>query len=109
MAPLAALKAMSQAATTMETARSWAKVRSPRAKAAGTVASAAQRVRSVATMTGRLRRNSTQGPSGTATSAPTARPAAASAATWAGPECSTRTAMIGKAPKPKPVPYALTA
>ncbi|GAA2307182.1 hypothetical protein Scani_19670 [Streptomyces caniferus] len=60
-------------------------------------------------MTDRLRRNSTQGPSGTAIRAPTARPTAASAATWADPQCSTSTAIKGNAPKPNPVPYALTA
>ena len=46
---------------------------------------AANRVRSIATITGRLRRNSTHGPSGTATAAPTASPAAASSDTSAGP------------------------
>ncbi len=56
-------------------------------------------------MTGRLRRNSTHGPSGTATSAPTAgpdrgqrrhlRPAR---------QCSTSTAISGNAPNPSPVP-----
>ncbi|GAA2595168.1 hypothetical protein Stube_02350 [Streptomyces tubercidicus] len=60
-------------------------------------------------MTGRLRRNSIQGPSGTAIRAPTARPAAASIATWAGPQCSTRTAIREYAPKPSPDPYELTA
>ena len=40
----------------------------------GTLSSAANRVRSIATITGRLRRNSTHGPSGTATAAPTAAP-----------------------------------
>ena len=108
-APLAALKAMLAAATTTETTRSWAKPSRPSANAAGTLISAANRVRSIATMTGRLRRNSTHGPSGSATSAPTARPAAASAATWAGPECSTRIAIRGNAPNPSPVPYELTA
>jgi len=46
---------------------------------------AVNRVRSIMIMTGRLRRNSTQGPSGTAATAPTAKPAAASADTAAGP------------------------
>ena len=55
-------------------------------------------------MTGRLRRNSTHGPSGTASSAPTAGPTADSADTWAGPACSTSTAISGNAPKPSPVP-----
>lgn len=70
---------------------------------------AANRVRSIAIMTGRLRRNSTHGPSGTATTAPTARPAAASAATCVGPECRTTIAISGNAPNPNPVPYELTA
>ena len=42
---------------------------------------AANRIRSIAIITGRLRRNSTHGASGTATSAPTASPAADSADT----------------------------
>lgn len=108
-APLAALKAMLAAATTTETTRSWAKPSSPNANAAGTLIKAVNRVRSIAIMTGRLRRNSTHGPSGTASAAPTARPAAASTATWVGPECSTSTAMRGNAPNPSPVPYALAA
>ncbi len=45
---------------------------------------AANRTRSIAIITGRLRRNSTHGPSGNAISAPTAGPTAASADTWAG-------------------------
>lgn len=108
-APLAALKAMSAAATTTETTRSWAKLSQPNANAAGMLISAANRIRSMAIMTGRLRRNSIHGPSGTATTAPTARPAAASAATCVGPECSTRIAIRGNAPNPNPVPYELTA
>ena len=92
-----------------DTTSSWAKLSQPSANAAGTLAIAANRVRSIATMTGRLRRNSTHGPSGTATTAPTASPAAASTDTSAGPACSTRTAISGNAPNPSPVPYALTA
>lgn len=80
-APPAALKAMSAAATRTETTRSCAKPSIPNAYATGTLASAANRARSIVIMTGRLRRNSTHGPSGTASTAPTARPAAASAAT----------------------------
>ncbi|GHF70796.1 hypothetical protein GCM10010218_60120 [Streptomyces mashuensis] len=60
-------------------------------------------------MTGRLRRNSTHGASGTAISAPTAGPTADSADTSAGPACSISTAISGKAPNPSPDPYALTA
>ena len=71
--------------------------------------SAANRVRSIAIITGRLRRNSTQGPSGTAIARPTAAPTAASAATSAGPACSTRIAISGNAPNAKQVPNALTA
>ncbi len=100
---------MFAAATTTDTTRSCAKLSSPHANATGTVSSAPNRIRSIAIITGRLRRNSTHGPSGTATSAPTARPDAASTATWVGPECSTRIAMKGNAPKPSPVPYELTA
>jgi hypothetical protein len=68
------------------------------------LSNAAKRMRSMATITGRLRRNSTHGPSGTATTAPTASPDADRIDTWAGPACRTRIAMMGKAPKPKPVP-----
>ena len=71
--------------------------------------SAANRVRSIAIITGRLRRNSTHGPSGTATAAPAASPAALTAATSPGPQCSTRIAIRGNAPNPNPEPYALTA
>jgi hypothetical protein len=92
-----------------ETTRSWAKLSQPSANAAGTLISAANRVRSIAIITGRLRRNSIHGPSGTATTAPTASPAAASADTSAGPACSTRIAIRGNAPNPSPEPYALTA
>lgn len=70
---------------------------------------AANRARSIMIMTGRLRRNSTHGASGTAISAPTAGPTADSADTSAGPACSTSTAISGNAPNPRPDPYALTA
>jgi hypothetical protein len=73
------------------------------------LSSAAKRTRSIAIITGRLRRSSTHGPSGSATAAPTASPAAGSRATSAGPASSTRIARNEKAPKPKPVQYALTA
>ena len=59
-------------------------------------------------MTGRLRRNSTHGPSGTATTAPTASPAAASTDTAAGPACSTRIAISGNASNASQVPNVLT-
>jgi len=64
----------------------------------------ANRARSIVIITGRLRRNSTHGPSGKATSAPTAGPTADSADTSAGLACSTRTAISGNAPNPSPEP-----
>jgi hypothetical protein len=62
------------------------------------------RARSIEIITGRLRLNSTQGPSGNAISAPTAGPTAESADTWAGLACSTSTAISGNAPNPRPEP-----
>ncbi|WP_233525984.1 hypothetical protein [Actinomadura spongiicola] len=62
----------------------------------------------MATITDRLRRNSTQGPSGTATTAPTANPAAARADTCAGPASNTRTAISENASSASHVPNALT-
>jgi hypothetical protein len=56
-----------------------------------------------------LRRNSIQGPSGTASAAPTAKPAAASAETSAGPACSTMIAISGKASNASQVPTVLIA
>ncbi|CAM5467501.1 hypothetical protein SGLAM104S_07590 [Streptomyces glaucescens] len=79
----------------------------PSANAAGIVSSAANRTRSIPISTGRFRRNSTHGPSGTATAAPTAAPTEERAATSAGPESSTRTAINGKAPNASHVPSAL--
>ena len=76
----------------------------PSAYAAGTLIRAMNRIRSIATMMGRLRRNSAHGPSGTATAAPIASPDADSTATSAGPACSTRIAISGKAPNPSPEP-----
>src|ERR1700761_2108385 len=73
------------------------------------LAMAANRLRSMAIITGRLARNSIHGPSGTATAAPTAVPTAASADTSAGLACSTTMAMRGNAPNAKPVPNELTA
>src|SRR3984957_11327682 len=108
-APLAAAKAILAAATMTDTARSWGKLSAPSAYAAGMLISAANRVRSITTITGRLRRNSTHGPSGTATTAPAASPAAASPDTSPGPACSTRIAITETAPRPIPEPYALTA
>lgn len=70
---------------------------------------APNRTRSIAIITGRLRRNSTHGPSGSATSAPTASPDADSAATSAALACNTLIAMNEKAPNPSHVPYVLTA
>src|SRR6202041_2590459 len=89
-APLAAVNAILAAATMTETTRSWTKLSQPNANAAGTLIKAANRIRSIAIITGRLRRNSTHGPSGSDPSAPTANPAAASADTSVGPACSTR-------------------
>ncbi len=106
-APEAARKVMSAAETTTDTSRSWTKVSTPSANAVGIVSSAANRTRSIAISTGRLRRNSTHGPSGTATAAPTAAPAEESAATSAGPACSTWTAISGNAPNASHVPSTL--
>lgn len=108
-APLAAVKVRSAAATTTDTTRSWTKLSRPSANAAGMVSSAANRARSIPTITGRLRRNSTHGPSGTATAAPTASPTAASADTCVGPACSTRIAISGNASNASHVPHVLTA
>ncbi len=98
---------MSAAATTTATSRSCRKVSTPSANATGIVSNAANRARSIVISTGRLRRNSTHGPSGTATAAPTAAPTEESAATSAGPACSTRMAISGRAPKASHVPSAL--
>src|ERR1700712_3999564 len=70
---------------------------------------AANLVRSIAIITGRLRRNSTQGPSGTASTAPIAGPVAASAETATAPACITRIATSGKASNANQVPSVLTA
>lgn len=70
----------------------------------GIVSRTTNRARSVTIITGRLRRNSTHGPSGNATSAPTAGPTADSADTWAGLASNTSTAISGRAPKPNPEP-----
>ena len=107
-APLADLNAMSAALTTTDTTMSCAKLSSPRAKASGTLSSAAQRARSAPIMTGRLRRNSTQGASGIASSAPTAPPAAEIADTSMELPCSTTITTSGNAPKDSPVPSVLT-
>ena len=88
---------MSAAPTTITTTSSWPKLSQPSAYATGTLITAAKRIRSIAIITGRLRRNSTQGPSGTASAAPTASPAAASSDTCAGPLCSTMIAISGNA------------
>ncbi len=108
-APPAAPKVISAAETTTETTSSWAKESRSRAYATGMLINAVKRARSIAIMTGRLRRKSTHGPSGNATAAPTARPAAASAATSAAPACSTRIAIRGKAPNASRVPKVLIA
>lgn len=100
---------MSAAPITTDTARRWAKVRRSRAWATGTVRSAAHRARSIATSTGRLDRNSTQGPSGTATTAPAVSPAAESSAARAGPASSTGIAMSAKESNANRVPNVLTA
>ncbi len=92
------------AATTAETTSSWTKPSHPKKEATGIVAMTANRVRSIVIMTGRLRRNSTHGASGTAISAPTAGPTADRADTSAGPACNARTAISGNAPNPSPDP-----
>ncbi len=108
-APLAARNVMSAAATTTATATSWPKVSQPTAYVAGMLTNAAKRVRSMAIMTRRLRRYSTHGPSGNATSAPTASPAAASNDTCSGRTCKARIAMSGSASNASHVPNVLTA
>ena len=100
---------MSAAPVTTDTIRSCGKLSQPSANAAGMLISAANRIRSMAIMTGRLRRNSTHGPSGTATTAPTASPAAASTDTSAGPACRTRIAISENASNASHVPSVLTA
>ncbi|RKQ86586.1 hypothetical protein C8N24_4599 [Solirubrobacter pauli] len=96
-------------ATTTDTATSCVNVSQPSQIATGTLRKAAQRTTSIPIITGRLSRNSTHGPSGIASSAPTARPAEASAETAAGPASSTRIAISGKASKAKNVPNVETA
>jgi hypothetical protein len=108
-APAAAWNVMSAAATTTATTTSWANVSPSNANATGMLTRAANRVRSIAIITGRLRRNSTQGPSGNATTAPTASPTAASADTADGPACSTKIAISVNALNPSQVPNVLTA
>ncbi len=108
-APAAAVKAMSAAPTTIATTRSWGKESRPSANAAGTLINAVKRTRSIATITGRLRRNSSHGPSGSASAAPTASPAAASNETWVGPACRTRIAIRGNASNASHVPRVLIA
>ncbi len=73
------------------------------------LSSTAHRTRSVAIITGRFRRGSTHGPSGTDTAAPTAGPTAASSDTCAGPASSTRTAIRANASNASHVPAVLTA
>ena len=73
------------------------------------LASAASRTQSIATITRRLRRRSTHGPSGTATAAPTARPAAARSDTCTGRACTAKIATIENASKASQVPNVLTA
>ena len=107
--PLAAVNVMSAAATRTATRTSCPNRSQPSAYASGTLSTAAKRTRSMAIITGRLRRNSTHGPSGTATSAPTASPAAASIDTSRALAWSTSTASSGKASKASQVPRVLMA
>src|ERR1700733_16071550 len=100
---------MSAAAGMTDTTRSWGKLSQPSANAAGMLISAANRITSMAIITGRLRRNSIHGPSGTATAAPTASPVAASTDTSAGPACRTRIAISENASNASHVPSVLTA
>lgn len=64
----------------------------------------AKRTRSMVIITGRLRRNSTHGPSGSAISTPTVSPTADSTETCNGLACNTITAISGNAPNPSPDP-----
>jgi len=66
-------------------------------------------MRSAAIIAGRLRRCSSSGTTGTATTAPTARPIAANAETWAGLACSTMIAIRGKASNATKEPAVLIA
>src|SRR5260221_3993157 len=108
-APLAVLNAIFAAATTADTASNCQKLSAPSAYATGIVISAANRARSIAIITGRLRRYSINPTDGTATTATTATPTADSAATSAGPARRTRIAISANAPNPSPHPYELTA
>ncbi|GAA5049963.1 hypothetical protein GCM10023318_19590 [Nocardia callitridis] len=72
-------------------------------------ANAAKRTTSAPIITGRFARTSIHGPSGTASSAPTASPHDDSSATWAELASNTVMATTAEAPNPSPVPYALTA
>lgn len=99
---------MPAAATTTDTTSSWTNPSSPHAKARGTLSSAAHRSRSSVISTGRLRRNSSHAPSGTATAAPAASPAAASSDTAVGPAPSTRIAISPNASNATLVPTVLT-
>ncbi len=73
------------------------------------LASATKRRQSIAIITRRFRRPSTHGPRGTATTAPTASPAAASSDTSTGRACSARIATIGNESNASHVPNVLTA
>jgi hypothetical protein len=108
-APLAAENPMLAAATTTETTMSWPYVNCPNAYVTGTDMITANRTTSIPTITGCLRRTSTHGPNGTATSAPTANPAAASSETCVGELCNTRIAINGNASNASHVPAVLTA
>jgi hypothetical protein len=100
---------MSHAAITTATTPSCTSVSQSSAYASGTLSSTTNRTTSAPIITGRLRRRSTHGPSGIATSAPAASPHAASADTAAGPASSARIAINGNASNASHVPAVLTA
>ncbi|MEY9859350.1 hypothetical protein ABH935_004978 [Catenulispora sp. GAS73] len=108
-APAAAVNVRSAAPVTIDTTSSCANVSTPKPYASGIDSNVKNRTRSMPIITGRLRRNSTHGPSGSATSAPAAVPAADRAATSAVPECSTLMRINAKALNASQVPSVLTA
>jgi hypothetical protein len=73
-----------------------------------TLPSAAKRTKSAVIMMGRLRRNSTNEPRGSAIAALAMAEMAASADTWNVETSSIRTAMSGSAPAPNALPISLT-
>ncbi|GAB2586097.1 hypothetical protein GCM10009593_26430 [Microlunatus antarcticus] len=80
-APLAAANTIVADTSTAATTQSWAKLSTPAAQPAGTLANATNRVRSAPTITGRLWWYSTHGPNGIVITAAASPAAAASIAT----------------------------